>query len=683
MVGLCEKTSTAFADTRRSAKNQNRGPFRNSLNSDRCSSAKSVAHVFAITTQILKKKFFIACLSVVLSSVSVATGQNTPQTSWPYVPPVDFSKLRPSDFSDDELDIPFYLAHFHRVANSVVETGEDRGFINIAVWRGVQDNKPYNARIMENILSLAYFYSTKRPWNQYYASPAVRVRLQAALDFWCRIQSPEGKFSEYGPQRWNLAATAFATKFMGETLRLLEAGPAIDKTTLDRVIKADRRAIYFVLTDPDFHQHGKDFTNQFTNAWAGGLAYLSLYPDLELSRLLQRRIREDSRIFQSVAGYFYEARGPDFGYDLGTHHSNLWMSWHYARRTPLARILIEEERKFVEWLAYNAVREPDGSGYTLNRAIETRQRRPFLDAAGISRSLEEQGQRLLASEVVLARAFAPTVEEVRRNRREQRAALEKGWPPKSELAVGTFSTFSPYAFLHRPHVRWFATEAQRKVAIGLLPYFARQHFTHQRVDDRERVLFTFIRRPTYYATFNSGPHLTGQQRYGLGILWNPQFGTAIQSQTGSNNASWGTLLGQNQVPFEGDTLNAEFRNDARVITPQPGNRDLPTGVFSIKYGFPDQGEKVLTHKDHELVVDIQHSGALREQIPLLVSDNDELKIIPGGVTIKRGVYIFSIHFDPTVKAETIETELKVGQRRVVTLLLQSRNALTYTMSFGG
>lgn len=543
-----------------------------------------------------KTIYFIVFVLVVASPNFVAAGQNNPQTSWPPVPAADFSLFQPSDFSDDELDIPFYLAHFHRLANSVVETGTDRGFINIAVWRGVQDNKPYNARIMENMLSLAYFYSTRRPWNQYYSIPAVRVRLEAALEFWVRMQNSDGRFSEYGPQRWNLAATAFATKFMGETLRLLHDGPAIDKAILDRVIKADRKAIHFVLTDPDFHRHGKNFTNQFTNVWAGGLAYLALYPDAELRRLLQQRIREDSPVFQSIAGYFYEARGPDFGYNLGTHHSNIWMSWHYARRTPLARVFIEEERKFVEWLAYNAVREPDGSGYTVNRGIETRQRRPFLDTAGISRSLEEQGQRLLASEVVLARAFAPTEEEIRRNRREQRTALEKNWPPKSELAVGTFSTFSPYAFLHRSHVRWFATEAQRKASISLLPYLTRQHFTHQRMDDRERVIFTFIRRPSYYATFNSGPHLTGQQRYGLGILWHPQVGTVIQSQTGSNNAAWGTLLAQNQIPFEGDTLNVEFRNEAQVITPQPGNRDLPAGMFSIRYGFPDQGEKMLTYR---------------------------------------------------------------------------------------
>jgi len=83
------------------------------------------------------------------------------------VAPSDLSKLRPDHFSDEELDLPYYLAHFHRIANAVVETGENRGFIDISVWRSRRDNKPYNARIMENCLSLAYFYCKDRPWNPY------------------------------------------------------------------------------------------------------------------------------------------------------------------------------------------------------------------------------------------------------------------------------------------------------------------------------------------------------------------------------------------------------------------------------------------------------------------------------------------------------------------------------------
>src|SRR5688572_22135758 len=127
--------------------------------------------------------------------------------SWSAVPPADLSRFKPSDFSDAELDIPFYLHHFHKLANGVTETGPNKGFINIHVWRNADGQQTYNARIMENILSLAWFYCTNRPWNIYRGHPALKPRLEAALDFWCRSQNQDGKFSEYGPQKWNLPAT--------------------------------------------------------------------------------------------------------------------------------------------------------------------------------------------------------------------------------------------------------------------------------------------------------------------------------------------------------------------------------------------------------------------------------------------------------------------------------------------
>jgi hypothetical protein len=603
-----------------------------------------------------------------------------PSSSWSKVPPVDWSKLKPEDFSDDELDLPYYLGSFHKLANSVVETGDSRGFIDLSVWRNQQDNKPYNARIMENILSLAFFYSTKRPWNQYYGSVAVRDRLEAALDFWCRRQSPDGRFSEYGPQQWNLAATAFATKFMGQTLTLLRSGPPINSALMTRVVTSDRRAIQIVLTDPDLYRHGKDFTNQYTNMWAGALAFLKLYPDPDLDKLVRRNIRDNSLVFQSQVGYFYEARGPDWGYNLGTHHSNLAMAWHYVRGTDLGNVLVEEEKNFVDWLALNAVREPDGSGFTLNRAIETRQRKPFLDSEGMTRSQEDQGQRLIASEVVLARAFLPTSEEINRYRAQRRAELQTHWARVKDPEVGTFSAFSPYAFLHRSHEKWYPTAAQRDAAFKALPYL-KSSFTHQRMDERERVVFTFIRRPRYYAIFNSGTHLTSQQRYGLGLIWQPEMGSFLQSQTGTNEGAWGTVLGDRQGVYEADTLDAEFSIDGRAVSLSPGNRDLSPGALTVKYRFSDQGEKTITFGDREIVVDVHHSGRLQENIPLLVGVDDKLTVKAGEVVLTRAGKVFSIKFDPQTNATTVDTGLKVGPRRVVTVQLRSQDNLSYRFDF--
>ncbi|HET8550752.1 MAG TPA: hypothetical protein VFL57_22245 [Bryobacteraceae bacterium] len=171
------------------------------------------------------------------------------QAAFRPLPEFKAAAVRPAMFGDDELDLPYYLVHFARLADAVVEDGPDRGFIGLSVWRSPKDNQPYNARIMENILSLAYFYTAKRPWNSYYAAPGLRERLEAALEFWVRIQSTEGAFSEYKPRAWNLAATAFATKFMGQTLRLLATGPPVDPELIRRVEGAQRRAILFVLGD--------------------------------------------------------------------------------------------------------------------------------------------------------------------------------------------------------------------------------------------------------------------------------------------------------------------------------------------------------------------------------------------------------------------------------------------------
>src|SRR5690606_4713636 len=117
--------------------------------------------------------------------------------------------------------------------------GPNKGFINISVWRHSKDNQPYNARIMENVLTLTWFYTAKRTWNPYYGDPALRARLEAALDFIARSQNSDGRFAEYGINRWNLAATGFMTKFLGETLQLLDqsaraGGPTIAPEVLKR-----------------------------------------------------------------------------------------------------------------------------------------------------------------------------------------------------------------------------------------------------------------------------------------------------------------------------------------------------------------------------------------------------------------------------------------------------------------
>ena len=614
----------------------------------------------------------IACRTAIVIILSLTVFIQAVQSQWTEVPAIDLSTLKPSDFADDELDIPFYLQHFHTFANSVVETGSNKGFINIVVWRTPDVNKPYNARIMENILSLTYFYCTNRPWNIYYASPVLRPRLEAALSFWCSIQNEDGRFSEYGPQKWNLPATAFSTKFMGETLRLLKSGPPIDSVILKNAIAADRKAIMAVLTMEELYEHGKDYSNQYTNVWAGALAYLSLYPDAEISSRLVERIKQSANDFQSPAGFFYEAGGTDFGYNFNTHHSNLWMAYHYSRGTPLASAFSEEEKRYYSWISYNAVPEQGTVYYTINRAIEMRQKATTTSSYFILSPLGEA--------VAGVRAFNMSTAEKEKSIAAARKNLERDWPKVPPLTLGVFSVFSPYAFLHRSHYKWYPSPQQKEAAVNNLPYIKSDRFIHQKMDSRHPTVFTYVRQPGYYACFNSGPLLKPQQRYGIGLLWHPKAGSFLQSQTDTYDAAWGTKPEGGKL-YEADTLNAVFLINNKLVTPTPGNHDLKAGTLSVSYKLGTTGKKSIIFRDKNIEVSIQHPGHFTEYIPLLLNSTDSASIVsPGKVQLKKQGGTINILYDGTAKAVLKETNLKSGQQRVMVLYIESSEKLGYSFT---
>jgi hypothetical protein len=489
--------------------------------------------------------------------------------AWDPVPAVDLSRLRPSDFADGDLDLPFYLAHLKEFADAVVQDGPERGFIQIPVWRSARENQPYNARIMESVLSLAYFYTLKRPWNPYYGSPAVRQRLEAALTYYCNQQNPEGRFAEAAPQRWNLAAAAFFTKFITRTLTLLRNGPPLDATLIQRVAEADRKTIHLVLADPELYKYGTFVSNQYTNVFAGGPAYLKLFPDAEIEALLRQRFHDGMRDHQSPAGHFYEEDGSDIGYDIFTHQSNLTMAWHYVRGTDLGNLSAGQEHKWFQWLAYNAVPERDWSDWILNCSIATR-----------TRTLDIPGKDTPIGEVVPeARAFATSREDLQWEIAAGRRRLETTWPRVGPL---TTDSMSPYAFLLRDLTTWYPTAEQRDESRRSLPYFARKEFVHQLMDDRRAQIYTYVRRPGYYAAFASGGHIpSAQQRhFGLGLLWSENAGAVLQSQQ-SATAGWGTAREGAAQVYEAADLNAVFSIAGQPVQPEAGSKDLPAGSLVI------------------------------------------------------------------------------------------------------
>lgn len=506
------------------------------------------------------------------------------------VPPIDPSRIHPSDFDDSDLDMPYALVHFARVANSIQLDGPHRGWISLSVWRGLSNNHWYDARVMENILSLAWFYTTPKPWNPYRGNTELRTRLELALEFWCSIQNDDGRFSEYGPQQWNLAATSFAVKFISEALRLLKSGPPISPALHQRAIDCCRKALRAVLFDPDLYAHGRSYTNQYTNIFAGGAAFLALYPDAELLAQLRKRLEASPTELQSPCGYMYEKDGPDLGYTLNTHHENLQMAYNYWRGTPMGEALVEEENRFGNWLSYNALPEPGQDFFVLNRGIETRQKHAIYTHIDTP----------LAERCTMMRAFATPPELRAKQIQQAREDLEKNWPRVAPLEVGKFEAFGPYRFLQRSNYNWHPTEEQIAEAKKLVRPLAETSFVEQMKDTRKPIEFTYVRRPGYYAAFAATPEpITAQQRLGLTFVWTPANGVLLQSQTAGRETAWGTSAGED-LPIEANGMSAE-----------PGD-----GGAVVRYPLTGGGEKRIEFAADRIRVTVERQGEIVERVPV-------------------------------------------------------------------
>jgi len=584
----------------------------------------------------------------------------------PKVKQVDLSQIDPADFSEEEWYMPYYLKHFASVANSVLDSGENRGYFNLSVWRGSHNHHTYNARVMEGILSLVWFYCTDRPWNIYYGDSALKKRIEASMQFWCKIQHTDGRFSEYRVAQWSLAPTAFATKFIGRALWLLEKqGPQIDEEIFEQARASLRKAIYIGLTHEGLWKHGRNYTNQYANLWGGALAYLDVWPDEEIETLLKKRFEQSMTEFQSPLGFFYEKGGPDWGYNLNTHHSDLQVAWEYDDQE-LRELIIEKTNNWYDWFSYNAVKEPQNMCYYLNRAIETRQQKGYylnIDAE------DPAFQRWVpqAEFVPMARAFEMSNKEFASSNERQYNEMLKIYPEVAPLDVGEFNAFTPYAFLHHNMKMWHPSQKQKQEAIEELPYLKDSSFIKLMHDKRSETSYAFIRTPNYYATFNSGKIITNQQRYGLGLIWIPGLGTVFQSQSKTDEASWGTKANDSLQVYEASDLIAE-------IKPHQLESSLPFQLTTFSYDLAENGKKKVTFDNGSIRVEVNHTGAFTEILPVLTSDKDVISIKDGQIQLEtqEGSLAIDVSKNDGIILKDFETDLDSKKCKVIEISASHR-----------
>jgi hypothetical protein len=608
-------------------------------------------------------------------------------------------RIEPEDFADEDFiapkvwvndarGIPYYYYHFHKVANAVRLEEPYRGFIDIVVHRNPNDNQPYNARVQENHLWFAYFYTNPAPWNIYYGMPEVKYRLEEVLEHLLTLQGPQGTFSEYGWEQYNLPGTTFALQFLGQTIRLLNEAkdadpsfPFIRQELYDRVAEGMRKAFMQVLNDESLWNHGKTYTNQYTLIWSAAAAYLDYFPDPEIDQRMRQRFAQAASELISPAGFYYEADGFDMGYNLGVHLQNDMAGYHYFRDTDMEQPFLQKESAFFEWLSYNLVMEPDGSHFTSNAAPSRRTGSSHIDRKDIP----------LSEKLPLARAFVRTQEEIAAEIAKARSDIVKDgiWPNVPNMPLTGENAYNPYGLYNRILYRYHPTESERAAAIQMLPYFASERFNHQRADDRSSMEFTYVRRPDYYAAFNAGPRRVNQQVFGLGLLWHPEGGMMMSSQTENSSASsnrglsWGTKPASGGRVYENGDVLPSYKLNGQSFQPAVGAADLANGDLEMSYSLGSAGTKTVAFTETGVTVTVYHQGEFEERIPLAIGPEDIVDIEDGMIAVTRGNARLEIAFEgqgQAVQANVAAQSYKIFDYRIHMLTLKTSGRLHYTMT---
>lgn len=188
------------------------------------------------------------------------------------------------------------------------------------------------ARFQEELCALSFLYSTQFDHNPYFQNAQLLDWIGYGLEFWSSIQHSDGSFDEAYPFERSLAATAFTTFYIGETLKFI--GETLPKEISTRVHKTMNRAGKWLLRNDETH----GFLSNHLAAAAAALYHVYLLTsdaefkkrsDYFIKRILDR---------QSVEGWYEEYGGADPGYQT---HGSFYLArlWQLSQNEVLAESL--------------------------------------------------------------------------------------------------------------------------------------------------------------------------------------------------------------------------------------------------------------------------------------------------------------------------------------------------------
>jgi len=250
-------------------------------------------------------------------------------------------KNRKDIYLDKVLEqIPYLLSHLNRDPASHIYGSFDRAY-----W--AWGNKDYsNADFQRGVYPLSILYTNNFKNNRYYGNEKILTWIEAALNFWAKIQNKNGSFNQWYPYEYSVGTTAFTIYPVSETYMMIKN--KLDKDLKRKLECAFKKGADFIIKNEE--KHG------FISNHLAGMA-LALYNVFSINQENKYKAKSEeilSRILrnQSEEGWYKEYGGADPGYEsLGIYYlANLWKKTYDSE-------LLDSLKKSVDF--YTSLIKPD------------------------------------------------------------------------------------------------------------------------------------------------------------------------------------------------------------------------------------------------------------------------------------------------------------------------------------
>jgi hypothetical protein len=541
----------------------------------------------------------------------------------PVAPP---GPIDPAQWSPAERPLLFHYLNIARVANAVELEGPRRGWFAEPLWRQYS-YAPFNARVMENYFSLAFFAGYQAPWNSYYRDAGVLERLAAALEYTFALQDERGALPEYAPAAVDtpmLAPSSFGAEYLALTLEL--AGELLPRALRERLAASARAAAQFVLTAEESWEHARSYSNQFLAAMTAAIKVERIVGESGMRPLVERGLGALLGEFAAGPGYLYEADGADtFGYFFVSLSR---LTALYAERQD-ERIL-EALRRHCAWMSRWMLPEPDGATLVCAGSHQTRtagREWLTLDAAAQAQNLQTRAAdgTWPWQQHGIAALMAGDDDERRFlslffANQEALDAWHAAWPQLAAEPAGLRmrGEYQPVSTLYALPAGG-VTAARQQAALAALPCLTAAPGCAVEADARGNQ-YVLVRRASYSAGFAFATRRS-QATLGPAFVWRPGVGTLALARNGGR-AAWETLVGDaatGRMP-----ASATVRDEGATV-----EIVVEYGDLGLRKMFVLRADAI----DVLLGPEAPRGLTLRERVPLLLRDSDVLRLDYGSCAV--------------------------------------------------